>query len=482
MAYYTLFVPSVKYTLPQSFHTRTALDQAQTESLGKIIAKCGFNRNTARAIIFAPTSYAGGEFLPWYLLQGEGQVTQFLKHWCTRTIVSSTLRIAVCWAQWQSGLPVSIFDDVTTPIPYLECRWLVSLRTFLSTIKGKIQLDNTYVVSCERNRDIYLMQYASTCGLFTLEDIKILNYCRLYLHITTLSELLEADGRIINFHIFHCHREPWFDQSTYVTLQRRPSEYHLRTKWQKLCRQFVTSEGRLAPLFRLGLWTKSGEKLRRRRETYIDNRTTSRTVFHWRRACYWEYQPSHTHQQHYVPLRPTTWVPTFPCTPIRVQTHSSGLIKLLHQPTHYRAPRPPPSPTSFHDYVHTLSDWEKHLLSGVNLLVSPYEIVHRLHTIDKKKVLYLVSDGSHMGDSITFGWVFGTEDGTIYAEHANYGFGTPTSHRAEAWGSLSAVIFLAHLQLFTNTSLSLSIPAPLFSGHRSLHRSSSCPFRIILDI
>ena len=119
LAYRTVFLPTVKYTLPQSFYPKRFLDHAQAKSLGKIIAKCGYNRHTARAVIFAPAQYAGGGFVPWFVLQGEGQVLHLLKHWRTGSIVSSTLRIAIAWAQWQSGHDRSIFEDVHTPLTYL---------------------------------------------------------------------------------------------------------------------------------------------------------------------------------------------------------------------------------------------------------------------------------------------------------------------------------------------------------------------------
>ena len=87
LAYHSIYIPSIKYTLPQSFYTKKILDHAQASSICYIIRKCGYNSNTARDIIYAPTEFAGGGFLPWYLLQGEGQIQQFIKHWRTDTIV-----------------------------------------------------------------------------------------------------------------------------------------------------------------------------------------------------------------------------------------------------------------------------------------------------------------------------------------------------------------------------------------------------------
>ncbi|KAG9306947.1 hypothetical protein G9A89_000552, partial [Geosiphon pyriformis] len=69
---YCVYNPAVRYTLPQCFFDQQVLNQAQALSLQRIIAKSGYNQRTARALMFGPSSYAGGGFLPWYLLQGEG--------------------------------------------------------------------------------------------------------------------------------------------------------------------------------------------------------------------------------------------------------------------------------------------------------------------------------------------------------------------------------------------------------------------------
>ncbi|KAG9289770.1 hypothetical protein G9A89_021703 [Geosiphon pyriformis] len=39
------------------------------------------------------------------------------------------------------------------------------------------------------------MDYARLCGLFNEDDLAIINYCRLYLHVTTVSELFDPSGR-----------------------------------------------------------------------------------------------------------------------------------------------------------------------------------------------------------------------------------------------------------------------------------------------
>jgi hypothetical protein len=108
--YHTIYLPSI-YVLPQSFFSAKSLDDAEKKSMPSIFAKTGYNRNTHRALLYGPTDYAGGGFIQWKWLQGEGQITNFLKNWRTNGQVSQTLRVAVSWYQYETGVSWSLFDD-----------------------------------------------------------------------------------------------------------------------------------------------------------------------------------------------------------------------------------------------------------------------------------------------------------------------------------------------------------------------------------
>jgi hypothetical protein len=378
LAYYSVYLPSIQYVLPQSFFSKKDLDTAQATSMSRIIAKCGYNRHTARALIYAPSDYAGGGFLPWHLLQGAGQVTHFIKHWRTDTLISKTLRIATMWAQWQTGHDVSILEDTVTPFPYLECRWLKSLREFLCQIHATIRVDLQFVPKSERQHDINIMRYARQSGLFTSEDLTVINYCRLFLHVTTVSELFDADGITIIPEIFECRREPWFNPDTVVTLQVRPSAYQVRMKWQKLCRQWTTSSGQIAASMKLGKWTVSGHQLRRRRQTYLDLTQPNR-LFHWRQGTYWEYRQVNENSQYYCPVATSCWQPNTECTPVTIHVSHANHVFIAGKYSRISQCNPQPVPIrSFSKYIDTLAPWEKQLIQGVQLRLQPYEIVHYL--------------------------------------------------------------------------------------------------------
>jgi hypothetical protein len=165
--YDTIYLKSLGFVLPNSYFTEATLHSIQTNTICSFLPKCGYNRNTHRAIVFGPHNLAGAGFLPLYLVQGEGQLLQFLKYWRTDTPASRLLRIATAWFQYQSGLSKSIFTNVDQFLPHIESRLLPSLCKFLSRIRATIELDEAYITPAQRKHDIHIMDSVMSSSLFT---------------------------------------------------------------------------------------------------------------------------------------------------------------------------------------------------------------------------------------------------------------------------------------------------------------------------
>jgi hypothetical protein len=95
--YWVIYIAYIRHTLSQCFLTKKALDKAQSKSIPRIIAKCGYMRTTVYSIIFGPKCLGGAGFIRWFTLQGEGQIMLFIKHWRAQDEVGRLLRIAVAW-------------------------------------------------------------------------------------------------------------------------------------------------------------------------------------------------------------------------------------------------------------------------------------------------------------------------------------------------------------------------------------------------
>lgn len=411
-------------------------------------------RTTPTALIYCPTEYAGGGLVMWYTMQGEGQITLFIKHWRTGTMISDILRIDLAWHQWQAGISASILVDVTTPLNYLEGRWLPSLRQFLCHIGGQIRVDEPFIAPVQRVGDFHIMSAAIDSNDFDEQDLLILNYCRLYLHVVTVSDLFNATGNRIMPHIWECHRPPWFDPNQIVTLQRRPSLHQIRHRWQKLLRMWCFDDRHAGENINLGqCWLHPGNRLHLRRETYLIHGPYP-TIYHWSGDNYWEYRflPA---SDNFIRHNPTTWTPTHESIPVDAYFDSVTTLRLSEFPAVPLPPCPPTFSRDFDDYVRLLPSWEQSLLSDLHFVLEPHEIMATISTMDLADSILLVSDGGSIPDiTMSFGVVMGTCRGDILVENSGIAFGEPSSFRSEGTGQLSGLRLLLHLTHYT------AIPLP----------------------
>jgi hypothetical protein len=149
-----------------------------------------------------------------------------------------------------------------------------------------------FVIPHKRHGDIYryIMEYAQKSGLFNPTELTFINYCRLYLHVTTVSDFFNASGTAILPHMFQCRRPPWFNPNHYITLQRRPSDYQIRKRWQRLCREFCTGDGSIAMFLSFGHWKfKAAGQVLRRESYYVSGIWP--ILYHWQDNNYWECHP-----------------------------------------------------------------------------------------------------------------------------------------------------------------------------------------------
>jgi hypothetical protein len=78
--YYACCLPSIGYTLSCSSLTFRQLNRVQRTAMTIIVARCGYNRNTKREILYGPMTYGGANFRHLYMHQGTGQLILFLRH------------------------------------------------------------------------------------------------------------------------------------------------------------------------------------------------------------------------------------------------------------------------------------------------------------------------------------------------------------------------------------------------------------------
>ena len=264
--YFSVFLPSIGYTLPNTHFTKKELERIQAKSMSAIFAKCGYNRYTKRLILFGPLHLGGGTFRHLYTEQGIGQLQLFLRHWRSTTQCGDLLRIAYAWAQASVGTSLPFLSVVHTPLPHFESKWLASLRVFLASIDGSITVDNNPVPPIQRVHDCHLMDSIVQNPSFSPSQVRQVNYCRLYLQAHTLSDITLATGKhldpaamqgqrsLLSSHTKHHH----FNQA-------RPSDTSWE-QWKRACLLWGTPDGKLHQP--LGSWLLEPDQLRHRWSAY----------------------------------------------------------------------------------------------------------------------------------------------------------------------------------------------------------------------
>ena len=120
--YYACYLPSVGYPLSCSSLSKHQLDNIQRNAMKIIVARCGFNRNTKKEILYGPLSLGGAGFRHLYVLQGISQTFMFIRNWRQDSTAGRLLRIAIAWFQEQTGVSYSILEKVHAPLPQFESK------------------------------------------------------------------------------------------------------------------------------------------------------------------------------------------------------------------------------------------------------------------------------------------------------------------------------------------------------------------------
>jgi len=486
LAYNGVYLSSLKYVLPQCFFSHNVLAKTEAQTASTLLSKMGFNRHTSCALRYTPKWYAGCGMVPWWVLQSEGQLCLFIKHWRTNTMISKTLRITTAWSQWQSGLSEPLLSNTETPLPHLEARWLSSLRYGLNKTGTKIQLNQTFVTPPERDGDIYLMEWAIASGSYTDHQLRIINYCRTYIQVTTISELFQPSCNEILQDMYNCTRPPWFNTTQFITIQHRPSPQQIRKLWMPLCQLWQARLATGAHTF--GPFNGRATSSRPNRQTYQTTSNTGTIVHHWINGSYWRLCSStnnntqESNNRHFITDAQTEWLPTtgsIPINVITIQSTQNGTIfstttpeQMTNQlPTNHSAETTANNTTleAHHDtitggapqfrsqyrcpifqaYISPLDEWESRLLKHVRFTQHPRYVQDQLRAcITKNNHLIMVTDQSFQDQNASYGWLLCTSTGQTLAENHGPSMGPPSRPRADAWGILSASLFLKYLPRF----------------------------------
>ena len=267
--YYACYLPSVGYPLSCSSLSRRQLDTIQRKAMSIMVARCGYNRNTKKAILYGPLELGGANFRPLYIQQGVGQAMNFIKHWRLNSTAGKLLRIALDWFQMQAGVSYVILEKVSPVLPHLESKWIASLRQFLADHDMYFQLRGVTLPQPQRKYDVLLMDVILDSKRFTPREIRCLKYCRLFLAAQTVSDISLINGKALD----SSKLQGEFSSTSscprgFQIYQQRPSEAEW-SLWRRMCRMLLCHPD--GTLFEsLAEWIVPSQDQRNQHMAYID--------------------------------------------------------------------------------------------------------------------------------------------------------------------------------------------------------------------
>ena len=443
--YHAIYRLSIGYPLPMSWFTFEELDKIQSPALAALLPKLGYNRHTAREVVYGPYFLGGACLFHLWDDQFYGQVRWFIKFWRTPdSDIGITLRITVAWAQFTVGTGTSILSDTSTNFPHFEAKWLKSLRNGLQRINGQIQLDTPFIAPKQRQDDQYLMDLALKFFPAKKKSAKLrrINYCRMYLNVLLLSDITTACGTKIDPAMYQGY--PANTESTtdhHQVNQNRPNEKawkDWRAFLHKLCGR--TKDRRL--IVPLKDWIVPAPQMRRQWKFYyhqpsdkLYRRTPNGFMLHKKIITDFDGDPSDFTQ-------------TLPNDAAPCSVRNTGTTFILVRPSQTILDPEPSAPRSIHDIIDSADTWEVHLLEHLELLVPDDHLMDCLST----QTCILVSDGSAPSPKASFAWILASPDGRRLARCSGPAFGyKASSYRAEGYGMLSGTRFLYHISNLLQT-------------------------------
>ncbi len=184
---------TIEYSLQSTTFTEKQCSKLANTILSAALPRMGLCRNIDRRPLFSSTLFQGFDLKHPYCIQGLKKLKLLLDPSnCTTSLL---IQESINSLQLECGLGPQFFS--LDPAPYkclIENTWVSSLWQFLHDTNISLKLP-TQSSDLRFPSDTYLMSAFSQ--KFHKNDLKSLNFCRLYLKVITLSDIISLCGRRI---------------------------------------------------------------------------------------------------------------------------------------------------------------------------------------------------------------------------------------------------------------------------------------------
>ena len=229
-------IPILKTTILKSLEYPSALSTLSypqwTEIMKPILRVClpkaGVCRNFPREMVYAPIKYQGLGIPHPFATQLFHNIDMLLRHPANATQTGSYLQAVLESHQLETGTSFGIFQQVYENTAILASEtWVKRVWRQLDEYDIFLSMDIPSL-RLRAKHDRFLMEVFMDLEI-DQETLKWLNWCRMYLGVTTVSDLVTADGRQLRKAMLLGHRDDQFSSLYEWPRTARPTAPHWRS-------------------------------------------------------------------------------------------------------------------------------------------------------------------------------------------------------------------------------------------------------------
>ena len=185
------------YPIPATTFTQRQCKYILAPVLMAGLPASGVVRTCPRAVVHGPTKYQGLGIPDLYLEQGIAHIEQIAKHCHTTSSITGQLLCAsIQELKVEVGCPGSLFSIDFAQFGHLATdSWVKHTWQFLCESEITL-LEQSPHLATRRVHDQFLIPLFQAAG-FAKGQLQQINCCRLYMRVTTLSDLTDGSGQAV---------------------------------------------------------------------------------------------------------------------------------------------------------------------------------------------------------------------------------------------------------------------------------------------
>ena len=229
---------SLDYCLPATTLTKAECDNITWQLLKAFLTKSGINRFIKRDVLFASVGAQGLGLKNLFLTQGISHISDLIENIWKDSITRKLQRASLEYMRLELGVNRNILNSDYNQLAWLVLTpsWMEHTWRFMSLHKITIDYD-VPTIPMLRENDKPLMEILIQDKSFTKHEIQVVNKCRLYLQVFSLSDMTTGCGKYVRDGIWNCVRDHHNKSNSLQWPLYPPPRKSMLNIWQSVIRR-----------------------------------------------------------------------------------------------------------------------------------------------------------------------------------------------------------------------------------------------------